>query len=682
MSPFLRKLLSWSVCALLAAAAAGQPFVLTNGMHPAAVHKPYQAQLTGAEMPARSSWTISKGSLPAGLKLDGKTGQITGSPTQAGEFSFTASVVQGKQPVAAKDFQLHVSAEPEDPYGGISGHPCERGPQPHFYTEREGKRWHLCTPAGNVFWINGIYHVDASDSGKDDQGIALSDVVSAKYARGLTSNSTLNWALQSVRRMESWGFNTLAEYANAWTLPVAVNPDWGTQDQTIPVKLAFVDFSAPSLYSMTNSGHYADGPVKDLVAGIHADVYKGYRSQSVDFWDPKFEQWFKTSLHEDHWLYQSFTGPHKEYLIGMVVDDTDNLQGFGAGPDFPTVSNGVIARGYDQAHLGWMVLVTAPEQTANPKLGVTYGDKTVYAKREFGNWLAARYSGKIARLNAAWRSKYTTFGSAGGWGVGSGVLDEDGTCPAGKNGPCWVPSDSSRLRGATPEMQHDLDAFLEHHAEKYFSIIKSALASAAPGILYTGPTVLGTWSSPPRRQILQAASRYLDLVNLATIPPVCSDCTDIQQREDFVAAFLGDKPWISWEGYQAPRDSYMSRASAKTDLLRTQSARGQLYQRRMEQLLESHDTATGVHHMVGLKWWEFYDNRGEVANWGLLTRRDDPYDGISATLNPGADSWGYPTGCVAHFGCEQQAYGDFIGPVRQANLKVFEVMGAKAAGVR
>jgi hypothetical protein len=51
------------------------------------------------------TWTISAGSLPPGLSLWG--GQISGKPTQAGTFSFTVKVVDGKQ-TATKDGSITV----------------------------------------------------------------------------------------------------------------------------------------------------------------------------------------------------------------------------------------------------------------------------------------------------------------------------------------------------------------------------------------------------------------------------------------------------------------------------------------------------------------------------------------------------------------------------------------------
>ena len=615
-------------------------------------------------------WEVGAGHLPPGLTLDRKRGLIRGTPSEAGGFAFTLQATDAGHAVASQRLELEIAAYALDAYGGLAGVPCPSGRKPHFYAERIGRDWRLCTPAGHVFWMSGVYHVDASDSGADDQGIVLSNLVAQKYAAGPARNASLNWALASVRRLKSWGFNTLAEYANAWTLPVAVHSDWGTEDNTIPQKMPFVAFAAPSLYSMSNSGGYAKGPVKDLIAGVKTSVYEGYRSQSVDFWDPNFAQWFRADLANDHWLHESIAGPHNEYLVEFTVDDTDNLQGFGAGPDFVTTDQGVIATGYGQVHLGWVILVTEPVQSAGH--GVSYTDTTVYSKKELGVWLSARYHGDIAGLNAAWGARYTSFGSNGGWGHGTGLLDEDGTCPA-RTSHCWVPKDSFTLNGAAPQMKRDLDDFLKHHAEKYFSTIRNILREAAPGVLYGGPTVLGTWGAPPRREILEAASESVDILGLSTTPPMCSNCTDIPQRIDFCARYGGDKPWISWEGFQAPADSYLSKAARRTDRLKTQAQRGQLYQKRIQQLLENRDTG-GTSHLVGFKWWELYDNRGEQGNWGLITRRDDPYDGEAAAVMPGADSWGYPTGCLPEFGCEKGSYGDFLGAVRKANLDALKIL--------
>ena len=50
--------------------------------------------VTGGQAPF-SNWVVSSGSLPTGLLLNGSTGQITGTPTVSGTFSFKVSVTDG-----------------------------------------------------------------------------------------------------------------------------------------------------------------------------------------------------------------------------------------------------------------------------------------------------------------------------------------------------------------------------------------------------------------------------------------------------------------------------------------------------------------------------------------------------------------------------------------------------------
>jgi hypothetical protein len=257
-------------------------------------------------------------------------------------------------------------------------------------------------------------------------------------------------------------------------------------------------------------------------------------------------------------------------------------------------------------------------------------------------------------------------------------LDEDGLCPS-KAGTqtCWVPKDAIRLTGASARLQADLDAFLAYHVQGYFSMVRRVLNAQAPGVLYMGPTYLGTWGTPSRRQIYQAATQYLDVFNLGGIPPHCTNCTDIQARVDFVAQYGGDKPWINWEGFIANPDSYESPYSpGSNENFPTQGARGQRYSQMMSDMLNAKDTGSSTYHIVGIKWWELYDNRGLKADYGLLTRRDNPYDGHSATMTSGMDSWGYPTGCLATYGCEQVNYGNFLESVTNANLNAFDTIAS------
>ncbi len=54
-------------------------------------------------------WTISKGSLPTGMKINASTGKITGKPTKAGTFNFTVKVTDKNKIAATKAFTVKVT---------------------------------------------------------------------------------------------------------------------------------------------------------------------------------------------------------------------------------------------------------------------------------------------------------------------------------------------------------------------------------------------------------------------------------------------------------------------------------------------------------------------------------------------------------------------------------------------
>lgn len=552
-----------------------------------------------------------------------------------------------------------------DIYGGSTALACPTGPAAHFYTQKIGTRWWLCTPAGNVFWLRSVYHVDGTDDVTDHQGVKLSQVLTTKYG-----NSSTKWGPATVARLRSWGFNGTSEYSVSYVLPTTTHPDWTTTpDNSNPEKMAFTGLVWPAHYAR-NPSPYGTQPVKELVGPTKEAVYTGQRRKCVDVFDPNLYIWLQKYLQD--YTNPAFTwikSPHSKYLIGLNIDETDELFGFGAGPDFAGFYLGNPAD-FAHVHLGWITLVTPPTQSVGKDANdysITYTDTKVYSKQALSDFLADRYRDPItlvpdiSQLNLAWGSTYTTFGSSGGWGTGNGLLDEDGT-------HVWVPADYTRLAGATVAMQQDLDDFLLYFARYYFKTVRDIMTVEAPGILYLGPSNIGSWGAPARRQILQAAGEFVDVIHISPIPTQCLTCTDDQDRINFMALYGGDKPWINWEAITAQNDSYMSAfaipATSAPDA-GTQGNRGLRFQTMVTQLMDAKDSA-GIYHSVGYKWWQYYDSRAQQANWGLVTPRDNAYDGMAAMIATGTDAWGYP------MGGETANYGDFISGVRAANEDVYK----------
>ncbi len=89
--------------------ASAQLQIVTTSLADATIGLPYSIQLgaTGGVTPY--SWSIKSGALPAGLALSA-SGVISGTPTTAGTYSFTAQVADSTQQTATQNYTLAVKA--------------------------------------------------------------------------------------------------------------------------------------------------------------------------------------------------------------------------------------------------------------------------------------------------------------------------------------------------------------------------------------------------------------------------------------------------------------------------------------------------------------------------------------------------------------------------------------------
>lgn len=626
--------------------------VVTTALHPGYIHEVYEGVMSAEGGQPPYTWSITSGELPRGLSLNRSKGSITGKPLSGGHYplAITATDSSGKQ--SSKSFRLTIADQPLDPYGGLMNMRSPHGGTGHFRVEKFGNRWMFVTPDGDAFWMLGVYGVTPGDSGtpKDETGVSYYNRIVKKYG-----DHTLHWGPQANRRLKSWGFNTIGPYSYYFTYPTLHNNGWpgGTQ----PVKMPFVLIENVSQYAETNTHDWAPGPTKSLYRGVKQSVYDD-GGDFPDVFDPNFDAYVESAFTRD--VNGIVTALNSPWLIGAIIDDTDYLRGFGAGADFPTDPPGQTS-----AHLGWITLVTAPTQTTNPFTRKPYQDTKVYTKYALRDFLKNKYH-TIAALNAAWGSNYTTFGSDGGWGTGRGLLDEDGR-------HSWVGRDPYGLSKTQPAVKADLDAFLYQIAAKYYSTICTRLKEHAPHLLYFGPSVTGAWHAPARRQILEAAGKYVDVLstNMSTRTP---------GQLDFVAKYFGDKPIIYWEGMYANPDSGRWRHPNPNPrshyACQTQAERGRMYTEDLDAYANTVASPTGSIPSVGLLFWDMVDSLGEQTNWGLVSCMDNAYDGKEATISGGVpgvfgsakcrDPWGYPCGG------EERNYGDFLDPVTKANLSIMD----------
>ena len=85
------------------------PSITTASLPSGTVNTPYSQTLT-ATGDTPITWSIQSGALPNGLSLSGNT--ISGTPTIAGEFSFTVKAANGTLPDATNAFTITVNAAP------------------------------------------------------------------------------------------------------------------------------------------------------------------------------------------------------------------------------------------------------------------------------------------------------------------------------------------------------------------------------------------------------------------------------------------------------------------------------------------------------------------------------------------------------------------------------------------
>ena len=518
-----------------------------------------------------------------------------------------------------------------DPYGGVLR---GVGPATGYYTVKQvGNRWMFVTPDGNGMWMTGIYAATYPEW-VDDMGTNTRDRIAAKYGGG--SGWFNNWRINTARRLKTWGFNTLAEYQH-----------WGMRPGPLfdpnPEKLPYIHIIKPAAYALNNGYGLCNGPVKDLIVGTDAH-YDGYRgSQALDFFDPNFESCVDGWMRLDDGLVFGDIG--NPWMLGIAMDDADHLLGFGPGPE--------IAAPRLHPHLGWIVLATNFQQASSPWVS-SYADRTVYSKYGLRDFLASRY-GTVAALNAAWGSSYSTFDSAGGWGAGTGLLDENGRHP-------WVGSWADEMATASAGVRADLSDFLYEYAKRYFTAMATKMRQYAPQHLVFGPASLNGWAALTRKEILRAAGESVDVLQAAI---------GSQQALELTAQYAGNKPIVTWDSFIANRDSALWRypnpedVAGGTRLADQQEERGQLYAEKVDFLFNA-VTPAGTHLVAGIKLWSWTDHWWEKANFGLVSLSDNAYDGQEAVTAPGTDPAGWPTGG------EEGNYRDFLTPLRAAHAAVFQ----------
>ena len=579
------------------------------------------------------SYQIVWGALPAGLTMD-QLGNITGAATATGAFPFSVLVTDSSQPPQQQTFNYALNALIGlDAYSGLTAARVPGCTQTgYFQLLKVNGRWVFADPDCNAFYQRSVYDADVL--------FILPQIMQQRYG-----NDNHKWADHSLQRMTGWGFNVTDIYSSLYMLPVAASGE-PPADIQVPFTL-YYPVLKDVLYAYQTLG--LPEPVKDICRGFDSNGYNYYCSNLVDVFDPKWQQGNNGELTFQENLYQGGfnTDP---WITAISLGDSDFM--------FALKGNGANPYGVGSYPHAGMMVATVNFQYSG------YLDNTLHSKAAWVQYLQNKY-GDIAALNASWNTGgfYTTFGDAGGFGNGTGVLDEDGRHTA------WFGTDVANryftLVGVNPNLVADMDAFLYQFALQTYSVQASTIKTYDHNHLLECGNFGGIGEGgmrPPVMQALKDGGCDIIVGNWNSTYPAVA-LSGNQAEYDAVGL-----PVILWYGISSQVDSdvsqYPTRGASFADYP-SQFARGQQYSNDQQTIFSAQGT-NGDYYIMGIAFWGLTDNSSEGTNWGFITFMDNAYDGRCAVVAQGTDQYGYPCGG------EATNYGDFLDTVTQSNSSILQ----------
>lgn len=404
--------------------------ITTNSLPGAQVSVAYSATLTASNGQAPYTWSMASGSgsLPPGLSLAASTGIISGTPTASNAYVFTVQVsdISSTKQTDTHTYTMTTIGRTLDQYGGREDIKCATV-TPYFHLEKINSHWYFCDPLGNGFISMSVGNVTPNSNPTPDcNGVNTYPIYAAKYAAlGDTTGTGINWGWQTLKRMTTWGFNSVGQDSVGSVMPwqTCSNCVWPGGTQPIPVP--YLTEAKPAENASVNRSGYVTSPIKDEISGTNGN-YSAWRGGALyDVFDPALDTEWKAELANTSQPSMQQVVNNSPYLLGILTDDSDFFWGSGAGPDYAT--------GHTNSNVAWVTLITSPVQTyiqSTPfaSENLIYTTTQVYSKTlatspttncsisspcSLRDYLWQKYSGSISALNAAWGSNYTTFDSTG-----------------------------------------------------------------------------------------------------------------------------------------------------------------------------------------------------------------------------------------------------------------------------
>jgi hypothetical protein len=186
------------------------------------------------------TWTVTAGSLPAGLAL-GANGLISGTPAAAGSFTFTAEVADSASAQASKQFTLKIvsgltistaAALPDGAVGAAYSQALAAagGTPPYAWTVTAGT-----LPAGLALSAGGVLSGTPSSAGTSTFTVQVTDSASAKASQQFTLTVTGNLAITTTSLPHG---STNAAYSQSLAATGGTAPyTWSITTGALPVGL-------------------------------------------------------------------------------------------------------------------------------------------------------------------------------------------------------------------------------------------------------------------------------------------------------------------------------------------------------------------------------------------------------------------------------------------------------------
>ncbi len=567
-----------------------------------------------------------------------------------------------------------------------------------------GKQWVFIDPLGKVFISKSFFNVNGDDTH------VLGGAIPAAQG-GQTGRTQYNNVLNGKYAGSKPAFTARQEAAHRAMHFNAIGPfNFTSAGTSFPVLQHYISISrylritAYARAPLPGGFAMAD-PIKDIARCMPINspsasemFYRPTGDSFVgwgDWLDPHYAQQIAIQY-----------GPAKfgidAKLIAHFFEESDAISkwmGFGHPNERSGALNDAFHRTYLNIHPGIGILFSRLVVTSTTDVtgvNTTFVDTTNYSKAKLIQNLKDKY-GTIAALNTAWGTGgyYTSFDSAGGYGVGTGVADEDGlrarvwfgvNSPvergheSGKNnmvdstswGNSW-PSPGLGGPNLTNAVKVDLDQIMVESMTAWMKPVWDTLKARDPGILLSPcnnwgwnfrPATVGFWNA------------YTDLflggslLNIRIQERSGSAALGDQTRAEAIADMnytygMIPKPHIV-NYYSAPdrRDSCLYYMSGTTAVTGSNTLMGAAEKDcLLNESFSFSTTPSGIYPHIGWMKWEYPDQINEQLHWGVMSLNDNLYDGgdyravAQGGPGPKPDPWD-PTKTTL---TEDFVYSDYLG---------------------